>query len=248
VLKLFGADQVWLFGDQYMGLMGLMLLVWLAQLFVASRREGAKLAKQVPFQVFGLLTLAIALVPGSILLPGYAHYLTYIPERLSLLAGVAACAALAGRGIPRPLLAAIGIAALAFFVWSWRDERALNGFEDQVETAAGKLGGRPRVLLGVNQAVTRGDPIGHLMDRACIGQCFSYANYEPSSGHFRVRLMGPSPQVAGFDDIASMGKGKYRVKASDAPLWVIEACGGGLCVRELRACEVAPMNFRQVTH
>jgi hypothetical protein len=251
VLKLFGADQVWFFAVRYMGLMGLMLLIWLAQLFVAARREGGlELAKKVPFQVFCLLTLAIALMPGSVLLPGYAHYLTYMPERLSLLAGVGACAALAGRGVPRPLLAATGIAAIAFFVWSWRDERALDLFEDQVEVAAGKLVGLPRVVLGVNQAVTRGDPIGHSMDRACIGRCFSYANYEPSSGHFRVRLVGPSPQVAGFDDVAAIGKGQYRVKERDTPLWVIEACGASreaLCSRELRAGDVVPMTFRLIT-
>jgi hypothetical protein len=148
------------------------------------------------------------------------------------------------------LLAATGIAAIAFFVWSWRDERALDLFEDQVEVATGKLVGLPRVVLGVNQAVTRGDPIGHSMDRACIGRCFSYANYEPSSGHFRVRLVGPSPQVAGFDDVAAIGKGQYRVKERDTPLWVIEACGASreaLCSRELRAGDVVPMTFRLIT-
>jgi len=29
--------------------------------------------------------------------------------------------------------------------------------------------------------------IAHSVDRACIGHCFSYSNYEPSSGQFRVR-------------------------------------------------------------
>ena len=37
--------------------------------------------------------------------------------------------------------------------------------------------------------------IQHMIDRACIGYCFSYGNYEPSSGVFRVRAAPGNPYM-----------------------------------------------------
>src|SRR5437762_14022682 len=37
--------------------------------------------------------------------------------------------------------------------------------------------------------------INHMVDRACIGKCFAYANYEPPAGQFRVRVKHGSPIV-----------------------------------------------------
>ena len=58
--------------------------------------------------------------------------------------------------------------------------------------------------------------IGHIVDRACIGHCFSYANYEPSSGQFRIRVRPGSPVVsASDDDTEDMQAGEYEVQDED---------------------------------
>ena len=77
----------------------------------------------------------------------------------------------------------------------------------------------------------------HLLSRACIGHCFDYMNYEPSSGQFRIRAKpGNLAVVANPADSDLMEKGSYVVRATDLPLSVIVRCGPGptdLCLRPL---------------
>jgi hypothetical protein len=79
--------------------------------------------------------------------------------------------------------------------------------------------------------------VAHTLDRACMGHCFSYANYEPSTAQFRVRVLDGSPlAMARFRDSLSMQRGEYRVRAEDLPLWLIRYCGPGpqACAQPLR--------------
>src|SRR5256886_8965793 len=51
---------------------------------------------------------------------------------------------------------------------------------------------------------------------SCIGHCFSYANYEPASGEFRVRVRKGSPVVtSSTDDAEDMASGEYEVDETD---------------------------------
>jgi hypothetical protein len=84
--------------------------------------------------------------------------------------------------------------------------------------------------------------IGHAVERACIGHCFSYANYEPASGEFRVRVRKGSPvATASTDDAEDMASGEYEVDDSDLPIKQIYQCDekdpAKLCVRDLAAGE-----------
>jgi hypothetical protein len=77
----------------------------------------------------------------------------------------------------------------------------------------------------------------HIVDRACIGRCFSYDNFEPSTGQFRVRANPGNPFV--MADMQSAGGaqvGDYVVRARDLPLSDIYQCDSSmteLCVRDL---------------
>ena len=78
------------------------------------------------------------------------------------------------------------------------------------------------------------------MDRACIGHCFSYSNYEPSSGQFRVRALPGSRVVTDdADKSESMSSGDYVVQPNDLPLVSIYQCDSAdwtvLCADPLRA-------------
>ena len=82
--------------------------------------------------------------------------------------------------------------------------------------------------------------IHHAVERACIGHCFSYANYEPSSGEFRVRVRERSPVVTSSTDTAEdMAAGEYEMDESDLPMKQIYQCDAGdltkLCIRDLKA-------------
>jgi hypothetical protein len=85
--------------------------------------------------------------------------------------------------------------------------------------------------------------IVHMVDRACIAKCFSYQNYEPPSGQFRVRVdEGGSPLNTDDSDASQqMEAGEYIVQPADLPMAQIYQCDEDdltrLCVRQLTAGE-----------
>lgn len=65
----------------------------------------------------------------------------------------------------------------------------------------------------------------HLIDRPCIGRCFDYANYEATTGQFRLRATGPNPYVLwNLGETSLVGAGKYVVQERDIPLYWIHLC------------------------
>jgi hypothetical protein len=84
--------------------------------------------------------------------------------------------------------------------------------------------------------------INHLVDRACIGKCYTYADYEPSSAQFRIRVRPHSPIATdSATDSSDMDTGIYVVRPEDLPMNEIYQCDmknlSKLCIRELSAGE-----------
>jgi hypothetical protein len=76
----------------------------------------------------------------------------------------------------------------------------------------------------------------------CIGHCYAYANYEPASGQFRVRVRPGSPIAAPTpDDTEALENGIYVVQPPDLPMTEIYQCDeqdlSKLCRRDLTAGE-----------
>ena len=111
----------------------------------------------------------------------------------------------------------------AFFLFLLHDERAFNAFEDRIGQVVATLPPGQRVLLGLDDdSLTRVNALTHMIDRECIGRCYSYANYEPSTWQFRVRAIAPNPYVASdYRDSFMMQNGQYKVKPSDLPLYQV---------------------------
>ena len=76
-----------------------------------------------------------------------------------------------------------------------------------------------------------------MIDRVCIGRCFSYANYEPSTPQFRVRAFSGNPiVVTDYGDSWKMQNGVYVVKETDPPLLQVYLDeSGGISTRPLKA-------------
>jgi hypothetical protein len=149
-------------------------------------------------------------------------------------------------GLLRPRkwqLAGFTVCAAFFFVFLYQDTGQLDRMESQAEQL---LTGLPvgTHVVGIIEAKegSRLEFVHHMIDRACIGRCFSYANYEPSSGQFRIRVHEGSPVVtASNDDSEAMQGGTYVVRKGDLPLDVIFQCDDDdptkLCLRDLREGE-----------
>ncbi len=81
-----------------------------------------------------------------------------------------------------------------------------------------------------------------MIDRVCIGRCFSYADYEPSTHQFRVRA-APGNRIVEWDadQDAALLNGYYVVKPADLPIYQIYRCGTAstdLCIRALKPGEI----------
>jgi hypothetical protein len=77
----------------------------------------------------------------------------------------------------------------------------------------------------------------HIVDRSCIGHCFSYGDYEPSSKQFRVRANSGNPfVVSDVEDVVAIASGDYVVQTKDEPIFQIYQCNLNmteLCIRGL---------------
>ena len=78
----------------------------------------------------------------------------------------------------------------------------------------------------------------HSVERACIGHCFVFSDYEPSTRSFRLRVQPGSPIATSVaSDSEDMASGTYEVQEEDLPLKDIYQCDGNdltkLCIREL---------------
>jgi hypothetical protein len=229
-----GANQLRVFGDRYLVPAFALLAVWIWM--ALDRARGAR--KSSPFTALSIVTgAAVFVIPNVVWIPPYAHQLAFISERVSLLVGVLVCAALAGAAVRVWQSAALAAVAALFFAFLYTDEKKLNGFEDQLDRVVAQLPPGQRVVLSVNDPSAQVNALTHMIDRACIGRCWSYANYEASSGQFRVRVAGNTTIVTPSEkDSSLMESGQYVVKADDPPLAQVRAdASGRLTVRAARA-------------
>jgi hypothetical protein len=217
-----GVDQAWVYNGKYWVVAAGLLLVLMALMADSIGRNGARnLFGGELFQVLAVTAAGIFLLPRAVWLPEYHQPLVFIPERMSLAAGVVVLA-VAAKGSPRRWQRwTLGLLAAVFFIFLYGDERALNRFEDRTRDAVAQLPPMARVVsnVGVDGHIRA---LVHIIDRVCIGRCYSYTNYEPSSDQFRIRVTGPTSIVAptGLDS-SRMELGKYVVQERDLPLYRI---------------------------
>ena len=224
-----GADQVRVFDGKYALLATALVLLWGWRFLVLLRSRGGRdLVSSLPFQITLITFAAAFIIPTKIWIPGYNYALAFITERISLAAGVLLCAVLASAR-PRPAETYGYIAvALAFFAFLFHDERALNRFEDRIASLASQLPFGARVVSPLSDPSLRVNALGHMIDRACVGRCFSYANYEPSTAQFRLRATPGNPYVAAsYRDSWELQSGQHIRRSGEPPLMCVALDSGG---------------------
>jgi hypothetical protein len=233
-----GADQVWVFDDKYYVVLAGLLLVWGLMFIRLLRKSGMeRVVSSIPFQFCVISAAAVFILPTTILIPGFHHNLVYIAERMSLGVGVCVCALL-GAAAPRVFERyALLVVAIVFFGFLYRDERILNSFEDQMSDTVAQLAPWQRIVSGVDDPDLHVNALTHMIDRVCLGRCFSFANYEPSTAQFRIRAVAGNPYVAAtYLDSWRMQTGTYVVKPQDLPLYQVDLDqSGNLAIRALEA-------------
>jgi hypothetical protein len=242
-----GADQLVTYGTRYLWLAETVFVFGafcvITGLSEAWKHVASRWAFRTPLELWAILLFAAAMLPENFFLPEYTSPAGLVILRLTSITAILGLCVL-GAVKPRwwQLAGFVACAAL-FFTWTYQDTKVLNNMEQQAETLVSKLPYGTRVVETIwNPEDSRVYFILHIVDRVCIGRCFSYANYEPSSGAFRIRVRPGSPVVT--DDQAAsdeMERGVYVVRPQDLPMMQIYQCDERdltkLCMRSLAAGE-----------
>jgi hypothetical protein len=238
-----GANQVVIYGTKYVFILAGLLFIWFVQLRKRVKADGlTELIFSVPGQLWLLNAAGILLIPNTITFPNYGVPFTYVSDRLSLGAAIMGCAVMGSIAVKRH--EKLGLTALAalFFCFLFIDTQELNRLEDGIDAVVEQLPAGERVVASFAPWSARVAPLQHAIDRACVGHCFNYANYEPSSRQFRIRAQPGNPIVIDeYANVEAVEEGRYVVKPRDLPLYEVFLCGPArhdVCLISLEAGKV----------
>jgi hypothetical protein len=245
--KITGLDQIVIYNDhQYRVLAGALLLFvttcLLFDVLQKGREEGYWSRWRVPLQLYVVLELGVLLFPDVVHIPRYAAPISLLRQRLGLVSAIPILALLGTIRKKAWHAIGFGLFACVFFFLFYQDTAKTNLIETRVEQLVSELPFGTRVMATILlPAGTQPHSLANVVDRACIGRCFSFGNYEPPSRQFPVRALADNGIVTtNYQDSADMEGGSYVVKSEDLPAYQVYRCGSlitDVCIRNLEAGE-----------
>jgi hypothetical protein len=242
-----GSDQLLLFGPRYV-IPEFALLVFIFCALAANffRRRWGQIRWAdfaLPVQLYVIVCLAVIMLPDGIRFPYQLSALALLTERLTSVSAALLCCLLGALRPRRWHLFACSAIAAVFFTFLYQDTGTINRMEAQVARLVRTVPRNSRVLATLKPPFRDSRVlVQHIADRACIGHCFSYGNYEPASAQFRVRANpGNLYAMHSFDAAVNMEDGSYEVQPQDLPAYQVYQCspdGKQLCIRPLAAGEM----------
>jgi hypothetical protein len=230
--SILGADQVLTYGVKYVFVEVALLCLWVLLLVRRFEMSPGPL-DDLSFQLLLLSVAAALCMPNAIWLPHYHVRLTYIAIRLSLFSAILLCAVIARLRLSRAERALSAALLALFFSFTYVDESAINSVEAKMDRAVAALPQGARVVATVADAHLFVPALQHLLDRACIAQCFDFADYEPSTTQFRLRASPGSPYVmTSVEDVLTFESSQYVWLRRDIQLYRLLPCpaSSDICV------------------
>jgi hypothetical protein len=243
-----GSDQLALYGMCYYILSGVALLFgvgcFVADRLRRDRSQDSWPNMRLPLELHWFLVFAIYVLPDVLRVPLYSGWVGALALRLTTVAGVMGLCVLALMQSRKWHTAGFAIIAVVFFTFLYQDTATLNRMEAQIERlieSSVPAGGRVTATIWAPPE-SRLPYIVHMVDRACLGKCFSFQNYEPPSRQFRVHVSEGSPLNTDDSNASQqMEAGEYVVQPGDLPMAQIYQCDENdltrLCARQLAAGE-----------
>jgi len=241
-----GADQVVLFGLRYYALKTAVIVLTLGMLaFDAARRIFGRSSEWtlylIPLELYLVIEFAVQMLPSGVTIANDLAAIAILTERLTSVAAILACCVLGAMIPSRWHLVVTGAIAGVFFVWVYQDTGVINRMELQAEQLVRTVPRDSRIMATIFPLPDSRVYIQHMIDRACIGYCFDYGNYEPGTNLFRVRGDGGGAYNMGDYGLAvDMEVGDYIVDPDDLPAYQVYQCsasGTDLCIAALHAGE-----------
>ncbi len=242
-----GADQLGLYGKRYFYLAGAAFLfgvICVTLDLYARRCDGSSWKPlELAFELYAVAFCATALLPENLRPSIYGGWVGLLGSRLTTISAILGLCFLGYLKPRRWHLAGFSVSAVVFLAFLYQDTGWVNRLEANAEKLVSDLAPGTRIIATIwAPPGSRVTFIGHVADRACVGHCFSYANYEPASREFRVRVRKGSPVVtSSTDDAQDMALGEYEVDETDIPMKQVYQCDATdltkLCIRDLKAGE-----------
>jgi hypothetical protein len=230
-LQLLGQDQMNVYGRRYL------LLSWAGLAWGVVSAIGAAydwiFRGRAPSRALWIATeFYVVAVAATVCLPEnfrtglYAGWVGLLVSRLTLVTAVFGLLVLTSLRLPRWSWRGAAVIAAIYSGFLWQDTGKLDRLEANARSLTQSLAPGTRIVAVANAPEGWRVPfIYHSIDRACIGHCFSFANYEASSLQFRVRARpGNSVVTTSVDQSDDMSSGDYRVRKRDLPLVSIYQC------------------------
>jgi hypothetical protein len=230
--SMLGADQILTYGMKYTLLEAALLCLWIL-LLVRRSEMTHSMSVDIPFQLLLLNAVVALCMPDAIWFPHYHVRLTFIAIRLSLLSAILLCGVIARVRLSTVEKATTYALLVLFFGFTYVDERAINSIERKMVQAIASLPPGARVVATVRDARLFVPALQHLVDRACIGRCFDFADYEPPTAQFRLRAMLGNPYVmTSVDDVLALENSGYVWLRRDIQLYRLQPCpaSSDICV------------------
>ena len=242
-----GADQLVLYSNRYIVLAVVAFLLVAIFAVTGLFWQGRELTDRKNFWLaleFYLVSLAVtSLLPQNLRPTPDGAWIGLLVSRLTIISAIFGLSVIGTLPPKKWLFAGWACIAAVFLFFLYQDTARLNRLEANAEALVQTSPPGTRVLYTIFAPPdSRLEFIGHVADRACVTHCFSYGNYEPSSGQFRIRVRPGSPVVtSSSDDTEDMAAGSYEVQDEDPPLKEIYQCDASdltrLCIRDLVAGE-----------
>jgi hypothetical protein len=230
-LQLLGQDQLNLFGHRYVTL-SWVLLAWGVACALAAiydwifRALSPSGVLRLAIELYLIAVIATFCLPENFRVSLYAGWIGLLVSRLTLVTAIFGLLVLASLRLPRWSVFGSSLCAAVFFFFLYQDTGKLDRMEASARAVVRTLPPGTRIVAVANPPGDwRIQFIYHSIDRACIGRCFSFANYEPSSLQFRVRALPDSHLVTtSVEKSDDMSSGDYIVQKDDLPLTSIYQC------------------------
>jgi hypothetical protein len=224
-----GLDQFVLYSARYRFVAYALLaifILWLASEYFQRREPTSLTAFFLSLELYALAFCVVSLLPQNLRDGPSSAWIGLLVSRLTIISAIFGLSILSTLRPSKPAALATLACSIFFFTLLYRDTATLNRLEANAESLTAALPFGTLVIPTLaSQRDSRIPFVHHIVDRACIGHCFTYSNYEPPSALFHVRVNPGSPLIASSAaDAQEMEAGNYIVRASDPPFVDIYQC------------------------